>query len=137
MERAVFAEAKQSEPPVTTKQASRFSAGTKPVPEIRPETQRSPQITAEAKRVPAITAETKRRPPTQTKARPPKGQDESKFDVQAIAWSRDPGARIAVINGQVLREGGSIEGATVTRIGMDEIDIKEGSKSWKLRCKAK
>ncbi|MCP4668245.1 MAG: general secretion pathway protein GspB [Deltaproteobacteria bacterium] len=57
---------------------------------------------------------------------------DSKFTLQAISWSDDSKKRIAVINDQVVREGSSIEGAKVTRIGGDEVIVREGGKDYKL-----
>jgi hypothetical protein len=62
---------------------------------------------------------------------------DTRFELQAIAWSNSAESRIAVINGQILREGGSIEGVRVTRIDMDEVIVQEGSNKWKLRCKSR
>lgn len=56
------------------------------------------------------------------------------FSVQAIAWSKIPAERIAVINGMVMREGGFVEGVQVTHIGMDEVSLKKGDKTWRLQC---
>jgi len=56
------------------------------------------------------------------------------FSVQAIAWSKIPAERIAVINGVVMREGGFVEGIQVTQIGIDEVSLKKGEKTWLLKC---
>jgi hypothetical protein len=56
---------------------------------------------------------------------------ESGLHLQAIAWSSDPGSRIAVINGQVLREGGSVESVLVTHIGKNEVVFKKQGEEWK------
>ncbi|MCP4665303.1 MAG: GspB domain-containing protein [Deltaproteobacteria bacterium] len=58
--------------------------------------------------------------------------NDSKFTLQAISWSDNSKKRIAVINDQVVREGSSIEGARVTRIGSDEVIVREGGKDYKL-----
>jgi len=55
------------------------------------------------------------------------------FSVQAIAWSKNPAERIAVINGLVVREGGSVEGMLVIRIDLDEVYLKKGDQTWLLR----
>lgn len=62
---------------------------------------------------------------------PVKQAHESGLHLQAIAWSSDPGSRIAVINGQVLREGGSVERALVTHIGKNEVVFKKQGEEWK------
>ena len=56
---------------------------------------------------------------------------ESGLHLQAIAWSSDPKSRIAVINGRVLREGGSVERVLVTHIGKNEVIFKKGGEEWK------
>lgn len=62
---------------------------------------------------------------------PVKQAGESKLQLQAIAWSSDPKSRIAVINGRVLREGGSVERVLVTHIGKNEVIFKKGREEWK------
>ena len=62
---------------------------------------------------------------------PVKPAHESGLHLQAIAWSSDPNSRIAVINGQVLREGGSVERALVTHIGKNEVVFKKQGEEWK------
>jgi len=62
---------------------------------------------------------------------PVKQAHESGLHLQAIAWSSDPGSRIVVINGQVLREGGSVERALITHIGKDEVIFKKQGEEWK------
>ena len=53
--------------------------------------------------------------------------------LQAIAWSDNPSERIAVISGQILREGDSSEGITITGIEKDAVSIQEGSKRIMLK----
>jgi hypothetical protein len=62
---------------------------------------------------------------------PVKQTHESGLHLQAIAWSSDPGSRIAVINGRVLREGGSVERVLVTHIGKNEVIFKKQGEEWK------
>ena len=62
---------------------------------------------------------------------PVKQTGESKLQLQAIAWSSDPKSRIAVINGRVLREGGSVERVLVIHIGKNEVIFKKGGEEWK------
>jgi hypothetical protein len=62
---------------------------------------------------------------------PVKQTHESGLHLQAIAWSRDPESRIAVINGQVLREGGSVERALVSHIGKNEVVFRKQGEEWK------
>ena len=62
---------------------------------------------------------------------PVKQAHESGLHLQAIAWSSDPGSRIAVINGRVLREGGSVERVLVTHIDKNEVIFKKQGEEWK------
>jgi hypothetical protein len=57
--------------------------------------------------------------------------------VMAIAWSNDPSRRIAVVNGRITKEGGSVDGYNVTRIRKDDIIVNDGSQSWRVVFKLK
>ena len=58
-------------------------------------------------------------------------RDES-VELHAIAWSTDPAQRMAVVNEEILREGGSHSGYTVIRIDADEIILRKDQKEWRL-----
>jgi hypothetical protein len=62
---------------------------------------------------------------------PVKRSNQTKIEVQAIAWSNDPKNRLAVINGLILRERESIDNVIVMHIGRDEIIFKKGREEWK------
>jgi hypothetical protein len=62
---------------------------------------------------------------------PVKQAGESKLELQAIAWSSDPKSRLAVINGRVVREGESIDRASIMHIGKDGVIFKKGGEEWK------
>ena len=62
---------------------------------------------------------------------PVKRSNQTKIEVQAIAWSNDPKSRLAVINGLILRERESIDNVIVMHIGKDEVIFKKGSEEWK------
>jgi hypothetical protein len=68
---------------------------------------------------------------------PTEKPEDSQLELQAIAWSSDPERRIAVISGHVVREGGSVEGVSVTQIDMDEVLVQKGGKEWKLAVRQK
>jgi len=68
---------------------------------------------------------------------PVKQAVESKLQLQAIAWSSDPESRLAVINGRVLREGGSVEKVLITYIGKNEVIFKKGREEWKQMFRLK
>ena len=62
---------------------------------------------------------------------PVKRSNQTKIEVQAIAWSNDPKSRLAVINGLILREGESVDNVIVMHIGKDEVVFKKGEEGWK------
>ncbi len=57
---------------------------------------------------------------------------DSELELQAIAWSIDPNERIAVINGQIVKEGESIEEFFIVRISSESVVVKRGAKEWEL-----
>ena len=63
--------------------------------------------------------------------------DDSKLQLQAIAWSKNAAQRIAVINGHVVREGESVEGFSVTQIRQDDIIVNDGTESWQVEFRLK
>jgi hypothetical protein len=56
----------------------------------------------------------------------------SDLKLQAISWSQNPANRIAVINGNILREGAELEGYSISRIAKDEVVVRKGGEEWKL-----
>jgi len=52
--------------------------------------------------------------------------------LQAIAWAEDPKNRIAVINGQILREGESVESIIIDSIKEDTVIVRKGIESMAL-----
>jgi len=60
-----------------------------------------------------------------------KRSNQTKIEVQAIAWSNDPKSRLAVINGLILRERESIDNVIVMHIGKDAVIFKKGREEWK------
>ncbi|MFC1811475.1 general secretion pathway protein GspB [Thermodesulfobacteriota bacterium] len=61
---------------------------------------------------------------------PVKQVSETGLELQAIAWSGDTGSRIAVINGRIVREGGSVEDVSIVRINQDDVVFKKGGETW-------
>lgn len=57
--------------------------------------------------------------------------------LQAIAWASEPNQRIAVINGQITKEGGLIDGYRVGRIEENAVIVYKGEIAAKLEFKAK
>ena len=62
---------------------------------------------------------------------PVKRSNQTRIDLQAIAWSKDPKSRLAVINGLILRERESIDNVIVMHIGKDAVVFKKGEEEWK------
>jgi len=62
---------------------------------------------------------------------PIRSANESMLEIQAIAWSSNPEKRMAVINSQIVHEGGVVEKATVKHIGKNEVVIMKGSEKWR------
>lgn len=56
-----------------------------------------------------------------------------RFRLEAIVWSSNPEGRFAVINGNIVRVGGSIGDASVTAIERDSVEIRSGDKTGELR----
>ncbi len=64
-------------------------------------------------------------------------RDDSKFRLQAIAWSAKAHQRMAVINGRILREGESLDGFLVAHIREDEVILSDGGTSWRIEFSLK
>jgi hypothetical protein len=64
------------------------------------------------------------------------GNADSTFKLEALVWSTDPESRFAVINGQIVRAGQSIQGASVAEIERDYVALKSGDQTWHLRIQA-
>jgi hypothetical protein len=64
------------------------------------------------------------------------GNADSTFKLEALVWSTDPGSRFAVINGQIVKAGQSIQGASVAEIERDYVALKSGDQTWRLRIQA-
>ncbi len=70
------------------------------------------------------------------RTRPSKNYDQftdSKLKLQALAWSDDAVRRMAVINGRIVHEGESVDGYQVVKIRAEDVIVKEGGKSWRLK----
>jgi hypothetical protein len=114
----IFASSGKTQPPTAKSNTSRLPAAdsaksvqrdTRPAPAAAP-TKKSPsQVVKSYKRL-----------------------DDSKLDLQAIAWSKDATRRIAVINGHFVREGESVEGFLVNQIRQEDVVVNDGTASWQL-----
>lgn len=70
---------------------------------------------------------------TAQRAAEPPSQAPPVLELQAIVWSEDPESRFAVINGNIVRTNGMVEGVSVTEISHDAVSFKQGEKAWKLK----
>lgn len=52
--------------------------------------------------------------------------------LQAISWSEDPGARLTIIDGRILREGDTIDGFNVMQIRPEDVVVGKNGKRWRL-----
>jgi type II secretory pathway component PulC len=62
---------------------------------------------------------------------------DSKLKLQAIAWSDDATRRMAVINNNIVREGETVDGFSITSIRRDDVIVNDGSSSWRLEFSLK
>jgi hypothetical protein len=111
------------------------SSGKTRPPAAKSNTSRLP-VTDSAKTVqmdtrPAPAAAPTKKPPSQV-VRSYRRLDDSKLDLQAIAWSKDARRRIAVINGHIVHEGESVEGFLVNQIRQEDVVVNDGTASWQL-----
>lgn len=59
--------------------------------------------------------------------------DGGRFRLEAIVWSNNAESRFAVINGNILREGGTVDGVTITAIERNSVRIRSGSDVGEIR----
>lgn len=70
--------------------------------------------------------------PVPTKPRDYDRIDNSKLNLQALAWSDDAARRMVVINGRIVHEGESVDGYQVLKIRREDVVVDQGGKSWRL-----
>lgn len=54
------------------------------------------------------------------------------FQLQAISWSERTEDRIAVINGNIVREGAVLDGYRIARIQPEEVIVSKADRRWRL-----
>jgi hypothetical protein len=54
------------------------------------------------------------------------------LQLQAVSWSDLPSERITIINGQILREGQTVDGYAVVQIRPEDVIVKRSGKLWKV-----
>jgi type II secretory pathway predicted ATPase ExeA len=105
------APAQEPEPPMETPEVpAPTDEDLPPLPEPDPPAPRS----APAPRAPSASR------PAAKQARGPAGQD---VRVNAIVWHADPAQRMVVIDGEILREGKSIDGVRVVKINRSDVEF--------------
>ncbi|MEJ2727399.1 MAG: general secretion pathway protein GspB [Deltaproteobacteria bacterium] len=114
----IFASSGKTQPPTANSNTSRLPAADSAKP-VKRETRPAP-VAAPAKESPTRVERSYRR------------LDDSKLDLQAIAWSKDARRRIAVINGHIVHEGESVEGFLVNQIRQEDVVVNDGTASWQL-----
>ena len=62
---------------------------------------------------------------------PVRQSGDTHIEIQAIAWSKDPKNRLAVINGLILRQGESIDNVMIVDIGKDAVVFEKNRVEWK------
>lgn len=79
---------------------------------------------------PASAVPVKKQPP---RAAPPAPvRTDPRLKIQALAWSREPAERMAVVNGNIMREGDEIlEGMKILSIEKDGVIFVEKGRRWK------
>jgi len=72
-------------------------------------------------------------PAIRTQKSPSQSPGEPDLKLDALVWSSNPRSRFAVINGQIVRAGESVRGASITEIERDHVVLKSENKTWELR----
>jgi len=72
-------------------------------------------------------------PAIRTQKSPSQSPGEPDLKLDALVWSSNPRSRFAVINGQIVRAGETVRGASITEIERDHVALKSGNKTWEIR----
>ncbi|MCP4148927.1 MAG: general secretion pathway protein GspB [bacterium] len=59
------------------------------------------------------------------------------FILKGIIWSKKPGRRQALINDRYLKEGDTIKGAEIIKIGKNSVTLRAGDKKWEIKPETK
>jgi hypothetical protein len=102
------------------------------VPERNPAKPSSPPLTSVSKAEPQEDALPPQESPVVVESPPPEIA-QSNLKLEAIVWSNHVESRFAVINGRIVRTGGTVAGIVVTEIGRDYVNLKSGRQDWKMR----
>jgi hypothetical protein len=122
---AAVAQAKNPPPAISPVQKPHIQKPQIPVPKL-PKLQKAekPQAQPMAPKSPVAPNTPKALLPASVPVFPVK---DSGLKLQALSWSPDPSRRMAVVNGQILREGSSIDGKNVERIEKDAVVFRQGT----------
>jgi outer membrane biosynthesis protein TonB len=131
-----------SSTPVRPQPIKQPPKATAPAPPVK--TQPKPVMPADK---PAPAPVVKKKPPAPAKKPPPAKKKtaqqrgpvtaslpvlKTELELQAISWAPAAGDRLAVINGNIVREGASLEGYVIVQIDKDEVAVQKGAEQWKL-----
>ncbi|MFC1823075.1 hypothetical protein ACFL9T_10240 [Thermodesulfobacteriota bacterium] len=147
--RSPLLERKESSNPEPNLDQARIVRKTFPIPIKKEEKSTATELSPPPKPVfadklnrPSPSSTLKKDPPTETVPEIPSIEDEnppvdqnhqSDLKVEAIVWSENPKSCFAVINGQIVKAGDSVEGARVIRIGRKSVSIRSSGKTQEIR----
>ena len=129
-------------PRITKRQPSSLSMSEKrrgqagvPAPRTRENPGLAPGGDRSARSSPAPTKQktTEAAPAVQGERSAAPSPEDPEFKLDALVWSSNPKSRFAVINGQIVRAGETIKGASIAQIERDHVRLKSGSRDWELR----
>ena len=69
------------------------------------------------------------------KKEPVKEMKKPGLNLEGILWSQEAARRLALINNRYLKEGDTIEGASIVRIGKKEVTLQMGDEKWTVHLK--
>ncbi|GAM09384.1 hypothetical protein OR1_01662 [Geobacter sp. OR-1] len=121
--------------PVTASDANLAAPAAKPTPS---QTRRAsiptlPSSPTEAKSPAAMPPSIETAPTAQPPTPQPEEADPgSKIKISGIAWQKDSAARIAVVNGSAVSEGGNVAGVKVEQIFPNKVRFSQGGKSFEV-----
>lgn len=125
-------------PPSTATPPQPKNAGPAPAPRSKPAASANrPVPPVPVERTPAPPP--RRPPPAEKKAARPSASETpslpiltSDLKLQAISWAPAAGDRLAVINGNIVREGATLEGYVIVQIDREEVAVRKGADQWRL-----
>lgn len=134
------APAKQKDSPSKARQPAKTEKDTTKTPN-RSETLIAPSETAAKPKSPDTPpAKPDERPIREKMPSPPISAEilePGTLQLQAISWAKKPENRMAVINNQICREGGKVDGFKIKRINPEAVLVDDGTNTWKVIFRGK